>query len=161
MVYTLNSKHYDQTHEDIRYLWDGDQIAEVQHDRDGELVSRRHWIHNGWELLVQQRQNAAGKLYVTDALMSPNDIMRYLLITDPLHVGRSDYAIIFKADSVQMSNIKRFSMLEYIHSGKIKLNDVLYPGSNPYSIASNMNYEDRNKLTLNQISMRGKFGVRK
>ncbi|ACX86220.1 hypothetical protein Pecwa_0376 [Pectobacterium parmentieri WPP163] len=117
--------------------------------------------YNGWELLVQQRQNAAGKLYVTDALMSPNDIMRYLLITDPLHAGRGDYAIIFKADSVQMSNIKRSSMLEYIHSGKIKSNDVLYSGSNPYSITSNMNYEARNNLTLNQINMRGKYGVRK
>ncbi|AFI90760.1 RHS repeat-associated core domain-containing protein [Pectobacterium parmentieri] len=51
-------KRCDQTQDDIRYLWDGDQIAEVRHSRDNQLVSRRHWVHNGWELLVQQRQNA-------------------------------------------------------------------------------------------------------
>ncbi|AFI92026.1 Rhs-like core protein [Pectobacterium parmentieri] len=51
-------KRRDQTAEAIGYLWDGDQIAEVRHYRDNQLVSRRHWVHNGWELLVQQRQNA-------------------------------------------------------------------------------------------------------
>ncbi|ROP59946.1 RHS repeat-associated protein [Enterobacter sp. BIGb0383] len=42
--------------EEVRFLWDGDQPAEVRHYRNGECVSRRHWVHNGWELLVQQRQ---------------------------------------------------------------------------------------------------------
>ncbi|MCE9732380.1 hypothetical protein A6301_07210 [Pectobacterium sp. IFB5596] len=32
-------KRCDQSREDIRYLWDGDQIAEVRHHRDGELTS--------------------------------------------------------------------------------------------------------------------------
>ncbi|MEQ9924908.1 hypothetical protein ABRP60_08000 [Pectobacterium brasiliense] len=40
-----------------RYLWDGDQIAEVWHHRDGGLVHRHHWVHGGWDLLVKQRQN--------------------------------------------------------------------------------------------------------
>ncbi|MBI0473304.1 RHS repeat domain-containing protein, partial [Pectobacterium parmentieri] len=53
-------KRCDQTHEDIRYLWDGDQIAEVRHHRGNQLINRRHWIHNGWELLVQQRQTVKG-----------------------------------------------------------------------------------------------------
>ncbi|MEQ9772916.1 hypothetical protein ABRQ03_18995 [Pectobacterium jejuense] len=29
-------KHCDQTHQDIRDLWNGDQIAEVFHHRDDE-----------------------------------------------------------------------------------------------------------------------------
>lgn len=62
-------KRCDQTHEDIRYLWDGDQIAEVRHHRNGERVSRRHWVHNGWELLVQQRQTADGR-WETDFVTS-------------------------------------------------------------------------------------------
>uniref|UniRef100_UPI003F6582FC RHS repeat-associated core domain-containing protein n=1 Tax=Pectobacterium aquaticum TaxID=2204145 RepID=UPI003F6582FC len=62
-------KRCEQTSEDIRYLWDGDQIAEVRHYRNGVLVSRRHWVHNGWELLVQQRQNADGR-WETDFVTS-------------------------------------------------------------------------------------------
>ncbi|RUR87290.1 type IV secretion protein Rhs [Pectobacterium versatile] len=53
-------KRCEQTQDELRYLWDGDQIAEVRHHRDDQLISRRHWVHNGWELLVQQRQNTDG-----------------------------------------------------------------------------------------------------
>ncbi|TAI94064.1 type IV secretion protein Rhs, partial [Pectobacterium versatile] len=62
-------KRCEQTSEDIRYLWDGDQIADVRHYRNGVLVSRRHWVHNGWELLVQQRQNTDGR-WETDFVTS-------------------------------------------------------------------------------------------
>ncbi|BES85623.1 hypothetical protein PEC302110_27200 [Pectobacterium araliae] len=62
-------KRCGQTREDIRYLWDGDQIAEVRHYRDNQLISRRHWVHNGWELLVQQRQNTDGS-WETDFVTS-------------------------------------------------------------------------------------------
>ncbi|WP_420064557.1 RHS repeat-associated core domain-containing protein [Pectobacterium colocasium] len=62
-------KRCDQKAEDIRYLWDGDQIAEVRHYRDNQLISRRHWVHNGWELLVQQRQNTDGS-WETDFVTS-------------------------------------------------------------------------------------------
>ncbi|MEI7070416.1 RHS repeat domain-containing protein, partial [Pectobacterium parmentieri] len=62
-------KRCDQTQDDIRYLWDGDQIAEVRHSRDNQRFSRRHWVHNGWELLVQQRQNA-DKSWETDFVTS-------------------------------------------------------------------------------------------
>ncbi|WP_308455370.1 RHS repeat-associated core domain-containing protein, partial [Pectobacterium odoriferum] len=62
-------KRCEQTSEDIRYLWDGDQIAEVRHYRNGERVARRHWVHNGWELLVQQRQNTDGR-WETDFVTS-------------------------------------------------------------------------------------------
>ncbi|WP_444543932.1 RHS repeat domain-containing protein, partial [Pectobacterium odoriferum] len=62
-------KRCEQTQDDIRYLWDGDQIAEVRHYRSGERVARRHWVHNGWELLVQQRQNTDGR-WETDFVTS-------------------------------------------------------------------------------------------
>ncbi|WP_146043369.1 RHS repeat domain-containing protein, partial [Pectobacterium odoriferum] len=62
-------KRCEQTQDDIRYLWDGDQIAEVRHYRNGERVARRHWVHNGWELLVQQRQNTDGR-WETDFVTS-------------------------------------------------------------------------------------------
>ncbi|MGL5681067.1 MAG: RHS repeat domain-containing protein, partial [Plesiomonas shigelloides] len=50
------SKRCEQTGEEIHYLWDGDQIAEVRHWQQGQLRSRRHWVWRGWELLVQQCQ---------------------------------------------------------------------------------------------------------
>ncbi|MCL6318242.1 type IV secretion protein Rhs [Pectobacterium atrosepticum] len=65
-------KRCDQKAEDIRYLWDGDQIAEVRHYRENQLISRRHWVHNGWELLVQQRQNTDGN-WETDFVTSSHN----------------------------------------------------------------------------------------
>ncbi|WP_422394029.1 RHS repeat-associated core domain-containing protein [Pectobacterium brasiliense] len=62
-------KHCEQTQDDIRYLWDGDQIAEVKHYRNDEQIARRHWVHNSWELLVQQRQNTDGR-WETDFVTS-------------------------------------------------------------------------------------------
>ncbi|MEZ6975954.1 RHS repeat-associated core domain-containing protein [Aeromonas sp. S14(2024)] len=50
------SKRCEQSGEEVRYLWDGDQIAEVRHFQQGTLQQRRHWVWRGWELLVQQRQ---------------------------------------------------------------------------------------------------------
>ncbi|MBA5236534.1 hypothetical protein H2Y54_08230 [Pectobacterium aroidearum] len=35
--------------------------AEVRHYRNGEQIARRHWIHNDWELLAQQRQVNRGQ----------------------------------------------------------------------------------------------------
>ncbi|MFP1843947.1 type IV secretion protein Rhs, partial [Lonsdalea quercina] len=54
------SKRCAERGEAVRYLWDGDQIAEVRHYHQGQQTSRRHWVHNGWELVVQQRHTAAG-----------------------------------------------------------------------------------------------------
>ncbi|ROH76386.1 MULTISPECIES: RHS repeat-associated core domain-containing protein [Lonsdalea] len=54
------SKRCAERGEEVRYLWDGDQIAEVRHYHQGQQTSRRHWVHNGWELVVQQRHTAAG-----------------------------------------------------------------------------------------------------
>lgn len=51
------SKRCEQTGEEIHYLWDGDQIAEVRHWQQGQLRSRRHWVWRGWEMLVQQYQS--------------------------------------------------------------------------------------------------------
>ncbi|WP_039326409.1 RHS repeat-associated core domain-containing protein, partial [Pectobacterium betavasculorum] len=62
-------KRCEQTQDDIRYLWDGDHIAEVRHYRNGERVAHRHWVHNGWELLVQQRQDNHGR-WETDFVTS-------------------------------------------------------------------------------------------
>ncbi|WP_367438803.1 hypothetical protein ABX014_09170 [Snodgrassella alvi] len=44
--------------------------------------------------------NSKGKVYVTDMLVTPQDAMRDIFINDPLHIGRGDYAIIFKADAL-------------------------------------------------------------
>ncbi|MFP1910275.1 RHS repeat-associated core domain-containing protein, partial [Lonsdalea quercina] len=54
------SKRCAERGEEVRYLWDGDQIAEVRHYHQGQQTSRRHWVHNGWELVVQQRHTVAG-----------------------------------------------------------------------------------------------------
>ncbi|AKL39436.1 hypothetical protein AB188_01870 [Serratia marcescens] len=127
----------------------------------GESVFIHYTDKSGFESIMKTgvlEANAKGKVYITDILMSPNDVMRDILINDPKHVGRGDYAIIFKADPVQMSNIKQSSALEYIHNGRLKLKDVLYSGGNPYSIVSKMNYETRSKLTFNQIKARGNCG---
>ncbi|MEI7252153.1 AHH domain-containing protein, partial [Pectobacterium versatile] len=62
-------KRCEQTQDEFRYLWDGDQIAEVRHHRENQLISRRHWVHNGWELLVQQRQTVGGN-WETDFVTS-------------------------------------------------------------------------------------------
>jgi len=127
----------------------------------GDSVFIHYTDKSGFESIMKTgvlEANAKGKVYITDILMSPNDVMRDILINDPKHVGRGDYAIIFKADPVQMSNIKQSSALEYIHNGRLKLKDVLYSGGNPYSIVSKMNYETRSKLTFNQIKARGSCG---
>ncbi len=127
----------------------------------GESVFIHYTDKSGFESIMKTgvlEANAKGKVYITDILMSPKDVMRDILINDPKHVGRGDYAIIFKADPVQMSNIKQSSALEYIHNGRLKLKDVLYSGGNPYSIVSKMNYETRSKLTFNQIKARGSCG---
>ncbi|MFB3238459.1 RHS repeat-associated core domain-containing protein [Aeromonas salmonicida] len=50
------SKRCEQSGEEVRYLWDGDQIAEVRHFKQGQFQARRHWVWRGWVLLVQQRQ---------------------------------------------------------------------------------------------------------
>ncbi|ACX86474.1 YD repeat protein [Pectobacterium parmentieri WPP163] len=62
-------KRCEQTQDELRYLWDSDQIADVRHHRNNQLISRRHWVHNGWELLVQQRQNTDGS-WETDFVTS-------------------------------------------------------------------------------------------
>jgi len=87
--------------------------------------------------------NAKGKVYVTDILMKPQDTMRDIFINDQLHTGCGDYAIIFKVDNLQMSNIKQSSDLEYIHSGRLKLREVIYAGKNPYGLLSHLPYEQR------------------
>ncbi len=99
--------------------------------------------------------NAKGKVYITDILMSPDDVMRDLLINNPRYAGRGDYSVIFKIDETQRANINLSSRLEYIHSGRLKLNDVLYSGKNPYSSSSSLDYETRLKLTDNQVKVRG------
>ncbi|PIT15205.1 RHS repeat domain-containing protein [Snodgrassella alvi] len=100
--------------------------------------------------------NAKGKVYITDILMSPKDVMTNIFLDQTTHAGRGDYAVIFKANEVQTTNIKPSSQLEYIHKGKLKLNEVLYSGKNPYSFLSSLNYETRLKLTNNQINSRVK-----
>jgi hypothetical protein len=87
--------------------------------------------------------------------MSPDDVMRDILIGDKNHLGRGDYSIIFKVDSTQMSNIEQTSILEYIHKGRLRLKDVLYSGGNPYASISKLDDVVRNGITNNQIRVRG------
>ncbi|WP_445744623.1 RHS repeat domain-containing protein [Pectobacterium parmentieri] len=99
--------------------------------------------------------NSKGKVYITDILMSPQDAMRNIFINDPAHTGRGDYSIIFKADSTQMVNIFQSSELEHIHSGRLKLGEVLHAGKNPYDVVSHLSYEQRLNMTQEQINSRG------
>ncbi|MBS9430932.1 RHS repeat-associated core domain-containing protein, partial [Photorhabdus akhurstii] len=98
--------------------------------------------------------NVSGKVYITDILMSPKDVMRDLLINNPNHIGRGDYAIIFKIDPGERGNIRSPSRLEYTHEGKLKLNNILYAGKNPYTILEHLDYDTRLKLTDNQVKIR-------
>jgi RHS repeat-associated protein len=98
--------------------------------------------------------NASGKVYITDILMSPKDVLRDLLINNPIHTGRGDYAIIFKVDPGERGNIHLSSRLEYIHEGKLKLKDILYSGKNPYTMLEHLDYDTRLKLTDNQVKIR-------
>ena len=81
--------------------------------------------------------------------------MRDIFINDPLHTGRDDYVIIFKADNSQMGNIIQSSELEYIHSGRLKLGEVLHAGKNPYDIVFHLPYEQRLKMNQERINSRG------
>ena len=55
-----------------------------------------------------------------------------------------------------MSNIsiKQNSDLEYIHLGRLKLREVIHAGKNPYGIFSHLPYEQRVKMTHEQIKSR-------
>ncbi|EDF8720546.1 type IV secretion protein Rhs, partial [Salmonella enterica] len=99
--------------------------------------------------------NSKGKVYITDILMSPQDAMRDIFINDPIHTGRGDYSIIFKADSTQMGNVFQSSELEYTHKGRLKLGEILHAGKNPYDVASHLSYEQRLSMTQEQIKSRG------
>jgi RHS repeat-associated protein len=101
------------------------------------------------------KANSSGKVYVTDLLMTPDDVYRDILINNPIHKGRGDYAIVFKVDSVQKTNISLSSRLEYIHAGNLRLKDVLFAGKNPYSTFSGLDYDTRLKMTDVQVASRG------
>lgn len=87
--------------------------------------------------------------------MSPDDVMRDILIGDMNHVGRGDYSIIFKVNSTQAVNIEQTSVLEYIHRGRLRLDDIIYSGKNPYGVLSSLDDITRNKITNTQIDSRG------
>ena len=98
--------------------------------------------------------NASGKVYVTDLLMSPDDVVRNLLIDNPIYKGRGDYAIIFKVDSGEMQNIRNSSELEFIHEGKMKLRNIVFSGKNPYSKVAHFPYSERLKMIKEQLKMK-------
>ncbi len=99
--------------------------------------------------------NSKGKVYITDILMSPEDAMRDIFINDPVHNGRGDYAINFKADAEQMSKISQSAELEYIHSGRLKVGEIFHAGKNPYTTLTHLSYEQRLGMTQEQIKSRG------
>ncbi|WP_236886807.1 RHS repeat domain-containing protein, partial [Dickeya chrysanthemi] len=75
-------KRCDQKAEETRYLWDGDQIAEIRHYRHGQLIQRRHWVYNGWELVVQQRQHTGGDWETDFVTSSQNGTPQALFTPD-------------------------------------------------------------------------------
>ncbi len=75
-------KRCDQKAEETRYLWDGDQIAEIRHYRHGQLIQRRHWVYNGWELVVQQRQHTGGDWETDFVTSSQNGVPQALFTPD-------------------------------------------------------------------------------
>ncbi|PNS13227.1 type IV secretion protein Rhs [Mixta theicola] len=142
------------------YAYVGDPLVWV--DPLG-LAAENIFIHYtdkaGFEAIMKSgvlNANSSGKVYLTDLLMSPDDVVRDLLINNKDHIGRGDYSIVFKTDSLQLSNIEQVSELEYTHKGKLRLNDVLYSGKNPYDIVADMSYEKRLSMLHNQINSRGK-----
>lgn len=48
------AKECPQQHLRIEYLWDGDQLAYTRTFKNDELISERHSIFNGFELIAQQ-----------------------------------------------------------------------------------------------------------
>ncbi len=75
-------KRCDQKAEETRYQWDGDQIAEIRHYRHGQLIQRRHWVYNGWELVVQQRQHTGGDWETDFVTSSQNGTPQALFAQD-------------------------------------------------------------------------------
>ncbi|MEI7348165.1 RHS repeat-associated core domain-containing protein, partial [Dickeya chrysanthemi] len=75
-------KRCDQKAEETRYQWDGDQIAEIRHYRHGQLIQRRHWVYNGWELVVQQRQHTGGDWETDFVTSSQNGTPQALFTPD-------------------------------------------------------------------------------
>ncbi|MCW7550973.1 hypothetical protein OO184_24355, partial [Photorhabdus sp. APURE] len=129
------------------------------------LLSESTFIHYtdkaGFDSIMKDgvlNPNAQGKVYMTDILMTPSDVEKNLFINNPRYAGRGEYAIVFKVDSVQLHNTKKISEFEYIHSGKLKMKDVVHAGKNPYSVVSHLDYDSRNRITNEQFKMRSKCG---
>ncbi|AHG19542.1 hypothetical protein Z042_07915 [Chania multitudinisentens RB-25] len=99
--------------------------------------------------------NVKGKVYITDILMTPQDVMRDVFIGNPRYEGRGDYAIIFKTDPGQAGSIKLSSDLEFVHDGRLKIGEIIHAGKNPYGSLSHLDYEQRLGMTRNQIESRG------
>ncbi|EPF5213917.1 RHS repeat-associated core domain-containing protein [Cronobacter dublinensis] len=126
------------------------------------LAGNDIFIHNtdkfGFDRIMETgviEANSKGKVYITDILMSPEDAMRDIFINDPVHTGRGDYAIIFKADAEQMSKISQSAQLEYIHSGRLKIGEIVHAGKNPYATLTHLTYEQRLGMTQEQMKSRG------
>ncbi|WP_144353341.1 RHS repeat domain-containing protein, partial [Snodgrassella alvi] len=102
-------------------------------------------------------KNIKGKVYITDILMPPKDVMTNIFLDQATHSGRGDYAIVFKVNEAQMANIKRSSELEFYHTGKIKLesSQIIHIGKNPYERFNSLKYDKRLKMMQNQLKARG------
>ncbi|WP_155635020.1 hypothetical protein [Burkholderia cepacia] len=98
--------------------------------------------------------NSAGKVYLTDILMTPGDVERNIFIGMRGVQGGGLCAYI-QGDSERMANIKSSSLLEYIHEGKLSVGEILHAGKNPYGNLSSMSYEERLGMTSLQINSRG------
>nr|WP_242689360.1 RHS repeat-associated core domain-containing protein [Photorhabdus cinerea] len=147
-------------------LWGGENTYRYVHNPTkfidplglaGENVFIHYTNKAGFDGIMKSgvlNPNVSGKVYITDILMSPKDVVRDLLINNPKYTGRGDYAIIFKIDPGGRGNTRFSTDLEYIHEGTLKLKNILYSGKNPYDMLEHLDYEARHKLTNEQVRIK-------
>ncbi|URQ61414.1 hypothetical protein LQ939_03465 [Pantoea alhagi] len=93
---------------------------------------------------------------MTDILMSPEDVHRNIFIGNPRYADRGNYAIIFKVSNEQKSKIYKpdYSDYEFIHEGRLKIDEVIHSGGNPYKILTGKKYDERLRLINVQVKSR-------
>ena len=74
------SKECPERHTKIHYLWDGDQIAYTQTFKKGELISERHNVFNGFELIAQQDSYQTLKQTIDGNLIEWKDETNYAIV---------------------------------------------------------------------------------
>ncbi|CAK17272.1 hypothetical protein [Pseudomonas entomophila] len=89
-----------------------------------------------------------------DRFIFAEGVVSNIFINDARRVGREDYVVVFKANSVQMASIEQDRHYEYVHKRPLRLNEVIHTGKNPYGTMSEIPYEQRLQMTNSQIATR-------